>query len=181
MTMDQDDDGAGAGPGERLERGNPRIRKPPREPSREASAREGSHGETERLKRSRKRTTERLYVDPKIIPEGIEYEWKARSCYGKATDPMNWENLRENHWTEVPPDRHPGIVVEQDGLVLMQRPKYLSQEARQEDFAIAQDQARRAGLKVRETPQGQFSREHPSAQRSTVLNREYGPITIPET
>lgn len=179
MTMEEND---GADPATRLQRGNPRIRRePPRETARAGERREGAHGETERLKRSRKRTTERLYVDPRIIPEGWVYEWKAESCYGKPTDPMNWENLKENHWTEVPPDRHPGIVVRQDGLVLMQRPKYLTDEARQEDFAIAQDQARRAGLKVRETPQGQFTRDHPSAERNTFLNREFGPISIPET
>jgi hypothetical protein len=166
-------------PGKRLTRPNPRLR---REPVREATGadREGAHAAPGKLKRKRKRSNDRLYVDPKLIPPDMTYEWKAKTCFGAPTDPMHWQDLLENHWKPVPKERHPGVVVENDGLVLMERPKYLTQEARQEDFDIAREQARKAGLKLLDTPAGQFTRDHPSVRNTAQLNREFGPITIPE-
>jgi hypothetical protein len=92
-------------------------------------------------------------------------------------------NLRENHWTPVPADRHPEMMpvghqgpVAKDGMILMERPAYLTEDARQEDLEIARDQVRVKEQQLGHTPSGTFTRNHPSVQRISQIKRSYGPI-----
>lgn len=164
----------GRGPASRF-RASPRS-----EPVREAAR--TPEGE-KRLQRNRKRAEDRFFIDPKIVAEakarGVSLEWKRESSYGKA-DVNHMMNLQDNHWSPVQAGHYPGLVVKQDGMILMERPLYLTQEARQEDYQIATDQVRGVGAKITETPDGTMTRDHPSVRANTRINRSYEPMTIPE-
>ncbi len=149
-----------------------------REPVREAP-REEARTQGVRLQRNRKRTDDKFYIDKRIIPDGMDYNWKRLSVYGKP-DPHHMNALMDNHWSPVPEGRHPGLIVNQDGMVLMERPMYLTQDARREDLQIAYDQVQGVRKNLADTPDGTFTRDHPSVRKNTQLNREYVPISIPE-
>ena len=128
-----------------------------------------------RLKR-RRRVDDKLYINPAIIPEGISYEWKRESVYGKAdTDHIN--NLRDNHWAPVPGDRHPGLVLAKDGLRLYERPKYLTDEAKQEDYEIAMGEMKTKERQLLSTPPGTMTRDHPSVRNNSYIKKTYGSMT----
>lgn len=127
----------------------------------------------QRLTRSRRRTEDKFFIDRSLIPVGMSYEWKRESTFN-APDPQHIQFLQENHWREVPADRHPGLLTRHDGMVLMERPKYLTDEAIIEDFGIAQSQVQsvRPDRLRAQTPSDQFTRDHPSVRRVEQLNVE---------
>lgn len=136
----------------------------------------------QRLVRRRRRTDDKFYFDPKKIPDGWSYEWKREYCYGKL-DIDHQVNLRENHWTPVPASRHPELMpigaegaITKDGMVLMERPLYLTEEAREEDLYWAHDQVARNQSANQQTPDGNFTRDHPSVHRVSRTKRSYAPI-----
>lgn len=153
------------------------VREPAREQVREEPVRELNRSAAPRLSRSRKRSEDKYFVDQKIVPRGVSYEWKRMSCYGQP-DPDHINNLQDNHWTPVPQDRHPNLVVKKDGMILMERPAYLTDEARQEDYDLAIGQVQSVRQNVSDTPQGQFDRNHPSARRATKVSSDYN-LAIP--
>mgnify|MGYP003343764843 CR=1 FL=1 len=79
-------------------------------------------------------------------PDGFDYQWKRKSV-------MNQEDLdhirqtQMNGWEAVPLSRHPelmprgwkGETIEVGGLVLMERPKVFTDEARQEERRLARE------------------------------------------
>lgn len=140
--------------------------------AREAELRPEVRESAPRLQRRRKKTEDRLRIPMEAIPPGVSYEWKRAAVFGKP-DTVNMNELRENHWTPVPKDRHPNISVEMDGLVLCERPAYLTAEARAEDLAIARGEVLRATNSMRDTPQGQFTREHQSVNRIAKIQTSY--------
>jgi hypothetical protein len=127
--------------------------------------------------RKRRGDVNPLYIDPKMIPAGVTWEWKRLTLLGQR-NPGYEVSLRENGWEpvdckQVPEMMPPGWkgAVERDGLILMERPAYLTEEARQEDIAMArQNLAAQMGQNA-QTPQGTLSRDHPAVQpraRSTM-------------
>lgn len=135
-----------------------------------------------RLVRRRRRTDDKFHVHPSKVPDGWSYEWKRQRVYGME-DVDHQVNLRENHWTPVPGGRHPEMMpigwegpITKDGMVLMERPQYLTDEARQEDLDIAREQVRVKENQLGQTPSGTFTRQHPSVERITRVKRSYGPI-----
>lgn len=146
--------------------------------AREEATREPNRKDPNRLQRTRKRSEDRLYVDPKIIPAGISYEWKRESFYGKS-DKIHINELMDNHWKPVPKDRHPGLITERDGLILMERPAYLTDEATEENFNEAMGREAGQRQEIRQTPAGQFTREHPSASQLHGVKVSYG-NAVPE-
>lgn len=82
----------------------------------------------------------RLHVDPKLIPEGWSWEWKRYTTYN-APDPGYQAALARDGWEPVKAENFPGVFlpVEQtgpiiiDGLILMERPASLTEEARLEE------------------------------------------------
>ena len=174
----------------RLQRsgGRPNSARLRAQPIREEQVRDEPLERGERLTRRRKRTEDRLYVDPAIIPDGVSYEWKAKTIFG-AENKQYMAALMENHWRPVPPDRHPGLVTEIYGSILMERPAYLTMDARQEDFDVAMNEVIGVSQGLRDTPSGTMTRNHPSAQRATRVNREFstslrtdstGQLIVPE-
>lgn len=84
-------------------------------------------------------------IDPYIVPNGWVYEWKRYSIYNQV-DHTNLAKLaRVGGWTAVPAERHDGLFLPpgtkgsiiHDGLILMERPLPLHQEAMREDKAAA--------------------------------------------
>lgn len=142
----------------------------------------GFDGE-QRMVRRRRRTDDKFYVDPGKVKRGWSYEWKRFEVYGQP-DSDHQVNLRENHWTPVPAARHPEMmpvghagVISKDGMVLMERPQYLTDEARQEDLDFARDQVRGATRDATSTPSGTLTRSHPSVERISRIKTSYGPIS----
>ena len=152
---------ADAAPASARKRGLPPTARfqPPSEPRREsATPEEPAVATGERMKRTRKRTEDKFYIPAAIIPPGWTYEWKAQTILGKSNlDHMN--NLKDNHWKPVPADRHPRYLVEKDGQILMERPKYLTDEARREDLNLALEQVQSVRTGVASGPQGTAPRK----------------------
>lgn len=77
-------------------------------------------------------------IPPGMVPPGMSYEWKRLTNLGME-DKTHQLAMRRNHWTPVPAGRHPEMYGEGqgpviiDGLMLMERPAYLTEEARLED------------------------------------------------
>ncbi len=135
-------------------RGRPRkqIAEPVRDGIREQGGGimvQGRNGEI--LTRSRKEGIDPFDVPLSFIPRGWEYQWNAISSYGNKEifQAVNNEML-QNGWRPVPAPRHDGhymprghqgeIVVR--GQMLMERPKSLSDEAREEHVNRSRQQMR---------------------------------------
>jgi len=165
--------------------GSARLRAPVREPVREATRDESV--QAKRLVRKR-RIDDPFHFNPRIIPDGVSYEWKRMSVYGQQ-DPEHQVNLRENHWRPVPASRHPELMpdgydkagaIVRKGMVLMERPSYLTQEARQEDYEIARAEVSRKEQQLGATPAGTMTRQHPSVERQMMLRKEHVPLHFEE-
>ncbi len=129
---------------------------------------------TKKLELTEFDSEDQFHIDPRMIPPGMSWEWKAENIVGKPNT-TRMTRYKINHWTEVPQDRYPGLVTRKEGMVLMERPAYLTEESTKRQFKKAQQQARQVGARIAETPDGTFTRQHPSAQRNTFVNREFGP------
>lgn len=111
-----------------------------------------------RLQRSEQRVQQRPLVirtgsnrfefDRDVIPDGMDYEWKRKSMFG-AEDIENMINLDQNGWSPVPADRHPELMgrravvggeIVRGGLMLMERPVEITEEARELDTFAARSQ-----------------------------------------
>lgn len=139
-----------------------------------------------RLMRRRRRTDDKFFVDHRKIPDGWTYEWKRSSVYGQP-DTDHQTNLRENHWRPVSATRHPEMMpvgfdgpVQKDGMVLMERPQYLTDEARAEDYDFAMQQVNGITRQAVDTPSGTFTRDHPSVQKIARIRHSYAPVSAEE-
>jgi hypothetical protein len=153
MTMDDKQDVTGVS---KVRRPPGRPRKQVADPVRE-SVRERGGGlvvqgrDGEILTRSRKEGIDPFDVPLKFIPRGWEYQWNAVSSYGNKEIFQSVNNeMLQNGWRPVPAQRHDGhymprghagdIVVR--GQMLMERPKALCDEARDEHENRARQQMR---------------------------------------
>lgn len=139
-------------------------REPVREPTRDSA----------RSRRNANASTDRFYINPDKIPEGMDYNWKRLSVKGEI-DTEHQIDLAENGWTPVPAERHPdkagrdaapGSSIVRGGQVLMERPKILSKEANQEDLDKSREQLRTQFLRLGQTERGALPRERPKARRT---------------
>lgn len=111
--------------------------------------------------------TDEFYVDRTSIPDGWEYEWKRLEVLGKE-DPAYQVSLARKGWDPVPADRHPEMmpkeakdkIVTRKGMILMERPKELSDEAREIEKKRARDQVRVKEKQLNEAQPGQFERNN---------------------
>lgn len=120
-------------------------------------------------------------VDPRMIPDGWSYEWKRETIYNEP-DPAYQAELASNGWTPVPCERHDGVflphgtqgAIRRGGLILMERPAILTEEARIEDKRNA-DRALRSAYEVRGLMNADPSFvdfDHGGAQKASFVNRE---------
>lgn len=137
---------------------------------------------------SRKRPgggADQFYIPGHIIPEGWSYEWKRATVFGQV-DRAHQIHLGENGWTPVPASRHDGMfmppgdkgAIERDGLVLMERPVVLTEEAREEDRQAARNliigQADEFDMKL---PRG-FDQGHGKAARQQKKSYHESPAEL---
>jgi hypothetical protein len=150
----------------------------PRQSDRDAiqPRRADRHEDQERLHRPGNTTVnDRFSLDESRIPTGMVMEWKRVRLMG-AEDRRNQVISQRNHWTPVTHEIQPhilgylgkeGEIIEQDGLRLMMRPKYLNDDANEEqqnDTAFQLNQ-QLTSLKLK-------SREEVGPQR-TKISRTY--------
>lgn len=125
----------------------------------------------------RRRTSDMVNLAASYAPPGMSYEWKRDSVFAMK-DQAHQRELRENHWTPVPADRHPELafpgetVIRNGGDILMQRPQYLTDEAVLEQINDAM-----APIKVTEDKlygtsedeaRARFTRSHPKLGNRVV-------------
>ena len=100
-------------------------------------------------------------IDPRIIPDGWSYEWKVQSVLGARTASKEIEQMRSG-WEPVPASRHPelmprgwtGSCIERDGQMLMERPKEITDEAKERDIYNARKQVRDKEQQIMAAPAG---------------------------
>lgn len=120
-----------------------------------ADQRSAQRGE-QRLRRE-SISNDQYWIDPAKIPDGMSYNWK-RYSYGGKVDATHQRNMMVQHWKPVPRERHPEMAwvestsnyIEKDGLILMERPAYLTEDAHRErvNDALANDKANRQRLEL---------------------------------
>ena len=87
---------------------------------------------------------DKFYAPPP--PDSWSYEWKVKTVMGQE-DPTQQVELVRAGWEPVPLSRHPemmppgwkGATIEVGGLVLMERPLVLTQEAQMRDRRAARE------------------------------------------
>lgn len=100
-------------------------------------------------RRMRDDNGDQFHVDPALIPDGWCYEWKRESVYGWE-DKQHQVKLNLNGWTPVPASRHDGLFmspghdgpIRREGMILMEIPQALKDEALREERKKANDQLR---------------------------------------
>lgn len=118
-----------------------------------------------------------------MIPDGTSYEWKRHTVFGKG-DPSYDILMREQGWEPVDGSRHPELVVEghkgaiiRDGMILMERPASLTEEARAEERAMAALVVNSKKEQLGQTPRGTLPRDaHPATRPSVRTSYESMPI-----
>jgi hypothetical protein len=132
-----------------------------------------------RLTRKR-RTLDPFFVDKRLWPPGMSYEWKAESIYGQPNGTHMIE-MRENHWTPVPASRHPELaaagdtVIRRGGTILCERPSYLTDEAKFEDIQEAMRPLQAKEELLFGTPAGQLTRDHSSVRGYAGVRVQHSP------
>lgn len=122
-----------------------------------------------------------FFFDPRDIPDGWTYEWK-RDKVMNAEDPAYKVQLQRTGWEPVPAGRHPqmmpagykGFTIERKGMILMQRPKVITDHFRERDNRNARGQVLAKEQQLSAAPAGQFERNAPK-----VKTGDYRPVDIP--
>lgn len=115
-------------------------------------------------------------------PDGWTYEWKARTIMG-AEDPARQVQYARTGWEAVPTARHPEMmphngaspIIERKGMVLMQRPKDITDEVREIDIRRARNQVRAKKEQLSQTPDGQFERSN----KDIKIRNSFEPLQVP--
>jgi hypothetical protein len=120
-----------------------------RAPSRQSARPEvrGRNGEI--LTRQNRSNTlpDQFDLPTRMLEKGWSYQWNRTSCYG-LPDPNNINSMMENGWRPVMADRFPGRfhpvdykgAIEREGLMLMERPDTMTQEAIEDGIIAARRQ-----------------------------------------
>ena len=119
-----------------------------------------------------------FYIPVEEIPEGSSYEWKRFSNVGQE-DPFYIAQMRRQGWEPVDPKRHPTWVppgynlptIVKGGMILMERPIELTQEAQRETRQLAQQQMAEAEQRLGKTPNNTLTRDH--AEVKPRIEKQY--------
>lgn len=130
--------------------------------------------------------TDDFYIDSTIIPDGWSYEWKTRTVMG-AEDPAYQVALARKGWEPVPASRHPELmpvnskdaIITRKGMVLMERPLELTEEARSIENRRARNQVRAKEEQLSAAPAGQFERSNKDSPLIKV-KKSYEAMPIPK-
>lgn len=113
-------------------------------------------------------------------PDGWSYEWKRRLTMGQEDHSYNTALLRAG-WEAVPASRHPEMMpagakgpIERKGMILMERPKVIVEEARVRQLRTARAQVSGKEAQLNETPNNTLERAPAKVKKS------YAPMPVPE-
>lgn len=120
-----------------------------------------------------------------LAPPGWTYEWKTKEVMGEEQSSY-LVSLRLNGWDMVPAKRHPELMptdsklanIERKGMVLMERPTEIVEEARAIERKRARDQVRGKEEQLNAAPDGHFDRSDPRVRAK--VSHSYEPIPIPK-
>lgn len=146
-----------------------------------------SEHEAPRVRTRRRKATvseDPYYIPLEEIPEGLSYEWKRYSVVGQ-TDPFYLASMREQGWEPVSPKRHPNWVppgynephIIKGGMILMDRPIELTNEAKKELRQLSKQQVREAEQRLGMTPKQTLTRDFDGA-RPQIVKEYMRPIAI---
>ncbi len=129
---------------------------------------------------------DKFYIDPKLIPDGWSYEWKTYTVLGKE-NPSYQVAMAHKGWEAVPRSRHPqlmpinyqGETIEREGLILMERPLEITNEAKARDLRIARAQVRGKEEQLGASPAGTFDRANKD-QSLVKVKKSFEAMPIPE-
>lgn len=129
--------------------------------------------------------TDKFYVPSEIIPDGWTYEWKRMTVLNQA-DPAHQVQLARMGWEAVPTSRHPEMMpmggdhpyIARDGMILMERPTEIVNEARAIELRRARNQVRHKEEQLAGTPEGTLTRDH--ARVKPKISKGYEPMPIPD-
>ncbi|CAH1677899.1 hypothetical protein [Chelatococcus sp.] len=136
-----------------------------------------------RIPRRRKSFNEdKYFIPPDLKQDGMDYQWCRYSVNGEVDLPHIAE-LENQMWVPVLPEEMPGLphmrvegMIQRDGLMLMKRPDYESDDARLENEIQARKvaQAQVQGLANINLGQGfEVSGQHTGVQKTVE-------VTIPD-
>ena len=114
-------------------------------------------------------------------PEGWVYNWKRHTVHNMP-DPSYNAALQRRGWEPGPASRHPEMVslderdgaVFRKGMVLMERPKTINDEAKAAELRKARNEVRQKEIQLGAARPGEFERKAPS------IKRQFEPIPVPE-
>lgn len=130
--------------------------------------------------------TDEFFIDQDIIPEGWSYEWKTRAILG-AEDPAHQVALARKGWESVPSRRHPELMpmgykggeITRKGMVLMERPLEITQEARNAELRKARMQMRDKEAQLTNAKGGEFERSN-KGDPLVKIGKKFEAMPIPE-
>lgn len=130
--------------------------------------------------------TDDFYIDPAIVPAGWTYEWKRDTILG-APDPAYSVQLARAGWEPVSVLKHPeympvgykGKTIERKGMVLMERPSEIVEQAKKRDLRNARMQVAMKEEQLSGAPDGQFERAN-KGEPLAKINKTYEAIPIPD-
>ena len=117
--------------------------------------------------------TDEFYIPKGMVPEGWVYEWKRHTIWNQE-DPAYTVQLAREGWEPVPASRHPTWMpsnwekgsIERKGLILMERPKEISDEVRRIEHRRAREQVRIKESQLSGTPDGTMDRVAPTIKKT---------------
>lgn len=112
----------------------------------------------------------------------ISFEWKNYEVFGKPADDADVAFEQRQGWRAVPHSMFPGVYapvgepgyIKVKDQILMERPKHLTLEARQEEIDRAKSNQRANQQRAAETPPGTAPRLSPQFSSQVV------PLEIPD-
>ena len=126
-----------------------------------------------------------LALDNVEVPDGWTYEWKRQTVYGKS-DPAYDTKLARTGWEPVPSHRHPAMMpkghrgeITRDGLVLMERPKLITDRVKQLMYERARGAVRLKEQQLNEAPLGTFERVDERGRPTARVKTTHSPVEIP--
>jgi hypothetical protein len=130
-----------------------------------------------------------FYINPAIIPDGWSYEWKRHTVLNQE-DPSYQVQLAQTGWEPVPRYRHPemmpenyrGEAITKKGMILMERPMEITDEANARELRKARSQVRQKEQQLNGQPAGPGSPFDPTNKGSPMvkITKSYEPMPIPE-
>lgn len=161
----------------------PEMRTSPREEDPRARAERRAAEIRKHLSNDVSDGADRFYINPDSIPDGWSYEWKRKTIWGKE-DPAHEVELARKGWEAVPASRHPEMMpkgnwqtIERDGMILMERPKELTDEAHSGNLRAARLQVKAKEAQLNQAPEGTFERNDPRVKPSIKKSYQAMPIS----